>query len=361
MESDNIGSKTFSWSDINWIALQRLRERFLDFEERKKQGETASGSDYWRSHSELESYDFTYAERIGWKWDTLLTELRVRGWTLPGGPVLDYGCGTGVAGRRVVEWAADPGVDSPPANSKLASSLSPVSKLLLCDRSQPAMRFALGRARACFPQLPVEMLRPTETAQFSTLVISHVINELSPVALGTLLALASRATAVLWVEPGTAAVSRALIAARERLLTTFRPIAPCTHAAQCGMLAVGNEHHWCHHFAKPPASVFQDSGWGHFARILEIDLASVPFSCLVLDRRPQLLSAETPESRVIGVPREYKGFAKVLSCQEDGVIELILQKRDSPELFKEMRKDPGSLYRWVRDGDKIRGGTRIAG
>ena len=344
MESDSIGSKIFSWNDVNWDALRRLRARFLQFDEAKGQGECGGAPEYWRSHSELESYDFTFAERIGWKWDTLLSELRVRGWTLPEGPLLDYGCGTGVAGRRVAAWAEAPAA----------------SKLLLWDRSHPALKFALGRARAQFPHLPVEILSSVEIAPFSVMVISHVLNELSPSGLEALLAMASRARAVLWVEPGTAAVSRALIAVRARLLQSFRPVAPCTHAATCGMLAAGNERHWCHHFAKPPSSVFQDAGWGRFARTLEIDLRSVPFSCLVLDRRPQLVSS-VPESRVIGVPREYKGFAKVLSCQEDGVRELILQKRDAPELFKEMRKDPGSLYRWERDGEKIRGGTRIAG
>jgi hypothetical protein len=59
-------------------------------------------------------------------------------------------------------------------------------------------------------------------------------------------------------------------------------------------------------------------------------------------------------SRVLGGTRVYKGYAKVLGCQEDGVRDLILQKRDAPELFKALkagRADP--LHRWEREGERI--------
>ena len=38
---------------------------------------------------------------------------------------------------------------------------------------------------------------------------------------------------------------------------------------------------------------------------------------------------------------------------------VVLQKRDAPDFLKAMKKDPGSLYQWERDGDKIRGGVRV--
>ncbi|MCX6967017.1 MAG: methyltransferase [Verrucomicrobia bacterium] len=321
---------------MNWNALRRLRERFLAFEQRS--GAEADRTDYWRSHSELASYDFTFGERIGWKWDTVLDELKLRGWTPPEGAVLDWGCGTGVAGRRVAQaW--------------------PQQRLLLSDRSHPAQNFAAARARAAFPGLTVQFAAADCAPEL--LVLSHVINELTPEALERLLGLASKAQAVLWVEPGTHESSRKLIAVRERLLARFRGIAPCPHAAACGMLAPGNERHWCHHFARVPGYVHTDPGWGRFAQTLEIDLSSVPFSFLVLDRRPALAAPCSREARVIGVPRHYKGYAKVLSCQADGVKELVLQKRDAPELLKAMKKAPGSLYQWEREGEKIRGGERI--
>lgn len=327
---------------MNWNALQRLRARFLQFD-RRDAGATAvpDRTDYWRSHSELASYDFTFAERIGWKWDTVLAELKLRGWTPPEGTVLDWGCGTGVAGRRIAEaWPRQ------------------VHTLHFSDRSGPAVHFAATRARAALPGLVVKSSHGADVPP-DLLVLSHVLNELSPEALEGLLALVEKARAVLWVEPGTFPVSRQLIAIREGLMPGFRVIAPCTHQAVCGMLASGNERHWCHHFARVPGYVHTDPGWGRFAQTLEIDLGSVPFSYLVLDRRPAVTNPDPAEARVIGEPRHYKGFAKVLSCQADGVKELILQKRDAPELLKAMKKAPGSLYRWERDGEKIRGGERI--
>jgi len=337
---------------VNWNALRRLRQRFLQFEQRDAgPGGKSAGiqtqpqaepdrADYWRSHSELASYDFTFGERVGWKWDKVISELQTRGWTPPAGTALDWGCGTGIAGRRVAEaWPQQ------------------IQSLLLSDRSHPAQNFAVARARTTLPGLAVQ----TAAADTATdlLVLSHVLNELAPEALERLLGLAAKAQVVLWVEPGTHETSRKLIAVRERLLARFRVIAPCPHAAACGMLASGNERHWCHHFARVPGYVHTDPGWGRFAQTLEIDLSSVPFSFLVLDRRPAVEKPDSREARVIGVPRYYKGYAKVLSCQGDGVNELVLQKRDAPELLKAMKKDPGSLYRWEREGEKIRGGEQI--
>jgi len=345
------------WTDVNWNALRRLRTRFLQFDPRNTPDDPKNSkgapseptpapapdrTDYWRSHSELASYDFTFGERIGWKWDTILAELKTRGWTPPEGSVLDWGCGSGIAGRRVAEaWPGE------------------VRTLLFSDRSGPAVSFAVTRARADFPGLTVQAA-PADAAP-DLLVLSHVLNELTPEALERLLTLVAQAQAVLWVEPGTSPASRQLIAVRERLLAKFRVIAPCTHGAACGMLTPGNERHWCHHFARVPGYVHTDPGWGRFAQTLEIDLASVPFSFLVLDRRPAIAAPENAgdQARVIGQPRYYKGFSKVLSCQADGVQELTLQKRDAPDLFKAMKKEPGSLYQWSREREKIRAGKRI--
>ena len=82
-----------TWTELDWKALDRLRERFLS----GRPGDEP----YWTSPSDLACYDSTYAERIGWKWDAVLDELSLRKWAPGGGPVLDWGCGSGIAGRRV--------------------------------------------------------------------------------------------------------------------------------------------------------------------------------------------------------------------------------------------------------------------
>jgi hypothetical protein len=334
-----------TWDALDWTALDRLRDAFLS-------GAAARG-DYWTSRDDLASYDFTFAQRIAWKWEAVLAELALRGWTPPRGPLLDWGCGSGVASRCVVRHFGG----------------NTITALKLFDRSARATAFAAERAREEFTDLRVETeeRRPparhehgpgaeppragSETGAPGTLVLSHVLNELDAAGSKELTREIHHAGAVLWVEPGTHADSRALGAWREQLRERFQVIAPCTHQAACGVLAPENERHWCHHFAAPPPGVRGDANWVQFSRRMSIDLRSLPCSFLALERRG--LRAPVPGllpdgwSRVLGAPRVYKGFAKVFSCQADGACEFELQKRDAPGVFKAMAKghsDP--IYRW---------------
>ena len=329
--------KFMSWDTLDWSVLDRLRETFLA-------GKTG-GSSYWNSFEDLANYDLTYAQRIGWKWDAVLRELQQRGWSPPPGPLLDWGCGSGIAGRCVLD----------------AIGAASFEKFCVLDHSALAMQFAAERAERMFPNLPVELtsLDDATTSSVGTLVISHVLNELDEAGGRALRQVIDRAHAVLWVEPGTHADSRALIAMREALREQFHVIAPCTHQSACGLLAAENARHWCHHFASPPAGIMADSNWVRFAQRAGIDLRSLPYSFLVLERRglrePVPGASPAGWSRVLGEPRVYKGFAKVLSCHSDGVRELELQKRDAPEIFKAMKQDKApALLRGEDDGRRFR-------
>lgn len=347
-----------TWSEIDWDALDRLRQRFLT-------GAAASGP-YWTSREDLANYDFTYGERIGWKWDAVLRELDLRGWkpscrapcnlehgSAPVGTgriaVLDWGCGSGVAGRRVVRWLG----------------IEHTAVLRLWDYSALAAGFAVDAAREQFRDLTVEQMTPGFIAgdePVGVLVISHVLNELPASELLALRGLAARAEVILWVEPGTSEVSRALIGIREQLRGRFHVVAPCTHQSTCGLLAPENARHWCHHFAPPPSAIYADSNWVRFGQRAGIDLRSLPYSFLALAAQPRTFTAAPDASwaRVIGEPRIYKGFAKVLSCEATGVGELVVQKRDAPELFKQLKRPKGPLvYHWSRDGDKVIAGTQL--
>ena len=348
-----------TWAEIDWAALERLRGLFLS-------GEAAQGA-YWRSPADLANYDFTFGERIGWKWDAVLRELELRGWRPPGAArctvepgrtparnqrlaVLDWGCGSGVAGRRLVRWL---GVDQ-------------IAVLRLWDHSALAVDFAAEAARRSCPGLAVQHLTPGFLAgdePVGVLVISHVLNELPAGELLALRGLVSRADAIIWVEPGTQEVSRALIELREQLRDRFRVVAPCTHQGACGLLAPENTRHWCHYFASPPAGLFTDSNWVKFGQRAGIDLRSLPYSFLALERRrtgePE--DAASGFSRVIGEPRNYKGFARVLSCEAGRVAERMLQKRDAPGLFKQFSHPEGALiYRWTIAGERIVGGEPLS-
>ena len=329
-----------TWEELDWPALDRLRENFL-------RGEAAGP--YWTSPGDLASYDLTYGERIGWKWDAVLQELKLRGWTPPAGAtILDCGCGSGIASRRVAEFFGA-------AN---------FSGLVLHDHSSLALDFAEHRGRRAFPQLPVgradtRFLRGDKP--IGVLVISHVLNELNDLARAELAELLERAQTVLWVEPGTHEVSRLLGGWREKLVPRLRAVAPCPHQAACGALAAGNERHWCHFFASPPNGVQADSGWVRFGQRAGIDLRSLPYSFLVLDGRAGN-GQETSLARIIGEPRLYKGYAKIFACAADGVADLTLQKRDAPAVFKALKRAAGPLvYHWTRHGDRVSDVTPVLG
>jgi ribosomal protein RSM22 (predicted rRNA methylase) len=224
------------------------------------------------------------------------------------------------------------------------------------------MRFAAHRTQKDFPNLTVETASVRDLrgdTPIDVLVVSHVVNELDEAGRADLAALIARSTTVLWVEPGTYDVSRTLVAWREKLRGDFRVIAPCTHQAPCGLLAPANERHWCHHFAAPPSEIFANSDWVRFGQRAGIDLRSLPYSFLVLDKRTASSAAESGLSRILGEPRHFKGFAKIFNCSADGVEELTLQKRDSPELFKELKRPAGALiYRWTRENERIVAGNK---
>ena len=322
------------WNHPELTALRRMRERFL--------AGTAGAQDYWKNPEDLALYDSTFGERIGWKWDGVLRELTARDWQPQSRQVLDWGCGSGVAGRRVLaQW---PQFES----------------LALHDRSALAMRFAAEKARADCPNVRVvhgDSPLPPDTL----LVLSHVISELPARELAHLLELARQAREVIWVEAGTHVDSRRLIAVREALLGEFAAVAPCTHQHTCGLLTGKNAPHWCHHFAAPPSQIFQDARWMDFGREMGIDLRSLPYSFLVLER-PRA-TPPTPDglSHIIGEPREGKGHLKVLSCHAQGVAELVLQKRDAPELYRALRKGEGPpVHRWVLADGKISGSAEFA-
>ena len=327
-----MGSVIFTKPEL--AALAALRARFLDG--------TSGGGGYWKSEAELALYDASFGERIGWKWDAVLAELHARGWRPAAKNVVDWGCGSGVAGRRVL--AAWDGFAS----------------LTLTDVSPLAMRFAEARARENFPALHVRSKSDAaDAADGSLLLVSHVLNETDDTAAHRLISAARRASEIIWVEAGTHADSRRLIAVREKLLGEFDVIAPCTHAARCGMLTQENAAHWCHHFARVPSEASRDARWAQFGRELGIDMRSLPYSFLVLARRgvaADFQSSVRGFSRIIGRPRDEKGHIEVLSCSEAGVEELTAQKRDVAELCKQLRKGRAdAVQQWTRDGRRISG------
>lgn len=320
----------------DWTALERLRAIFLA-------RDAASTGPYWQNHDTLAAYDATYAERIGWKWDALLRELRLRGWTPPAATTLvDFGCGSGVAGRRLLT----------------AFGANHFAALALADHSPEAVAFAAGRARQTFPGLKLQTT--PEPAEPFTLAVSHVLNELTDAARAELLALAARAACVIWVEPGTHADSRALATVRDELRTAgHRIVAPCTHRENCPLFLETNARDWCHFFAEPPVGVQNDPEWVRFAQRAGVDLRSQAYSCLVLDRSEHPAVPEG-SARLLGRPEVFKPYARFLACESDGLHWLELPKRADAALVKRLDRDPPvPLYRLAHDGKRVSAATPV--
>jgi hypothetical protein len=325
------------WTSVDWLALEKLRAVFLG------QVDPATGTPgpYWTSRAQIASYDFTLGRRIAWKWAAVLEPLIARGWTPPARRLIDWGCGSGIGARSLLAYA--------PAGS--------FDEVVLWDHSPVATGFAAEMIRERQPAISLRVGDPATDANDGgfVLVVSHVLNELDPSGRETLVALARRAAAVLWVEPGTREDSRALIALRETLRVEFQCIAPCPHNSACGLLAAENARHWCHHFATPPTEAFTESGWAEFGQRLGIDLRRLPYSYLVLDRRP---APRPPDLvRLIGEPRESTGVMRLLRCRAPDVAEVELQKRTAPPLWRALHKARhDGLFTWSESDGRIADG-----
>lgn len=326
----------------DWETLNRLRSEFLN----------ASGNTglYWDSHSDLVQYHLYFAARIGWKWDAALAQAKQVGWQMVSSKILDWGCGTGIATLQVLEKCGTETVD----------------EVILWDHSIAATSFAKSILQKKYPELKVTIATDLSKIELNdTLCLaSHVLNELSLGDRESLTDLFAKSLQVFWVEPGSYDSSRLLIDQREGLLEQFNPIAPCICAFPCPMKLEENNSHWCHFFARPPLIAFTEGHWARFAKMMEIDLRSLPYSFIVMDSKNLLSQPELAgKSRLLGRPRQYKGYTRVYSCDENGHNDYELWKREDKALWRAIKKNKsGTLFEWTRiDADKIFAGKAVEG
>ena len=301
----------------DWKSLNHLRSVFLKKEK--------IFGDYWNSEIALSDYDDAFGRRIKWKWDYVLSEIKNTGWMPPSGSILDWACGSGVAIEAMLD--------------NFRAEL--IEEIYVWDESKAAMEFSRAKLKEKFKGRAVN----TEERPCDTVLISHVVTELSEKQIENLLNMLKHAIAIIWVEPGTYEASHALIKIREKLRDSFNVVAPCTHKEPCPMELSENEKHWCHFFAEPPQEAFTEKKWAEFAKNVGIDLRSLPLSYLVLDKRPV---RELPENsaRLIAAPRIYKSHALILGCSGQGLNEIRVTKKEMPDYFKALKKNKaGSLYR----------------
>jgi hypothetical protein len=293
-------------SGHQWQKLRELREFFLSAQPNR--------ATYWDSEETLQLYDQTLAVRIGWRWDAVITQLRSLKWQPREKVLLDWGCGSGIGGRKTLD------------------TFPHFERVHLADLSPYAERYAAKAIQANFPSISVRT--GVHVDEPFCLVLSHLVGELDPKSEELLASIIARASSLIWVEAGSSLLSSKLVLWRERL--DWPVIAPCTHRQPCGMLAPENKVHWCHFFTRPPAETFMDANWAELAKQLEIDHRTVAFSYLVLDR--SATGQPSGLARNIGSTRVYKPSAKLQLCDANGLHDVELMKRDFPDVWKALKK-----------------------
>lgn len=288
--------------------LHSLRTLFLN----------AKGSlkDYWENEQLVALYDSFYARRIAWKWGSVLKELSSKGFA-PSNHWIDWGCGSGVATEAMLEQYKP-------------------EKVYLFDRSHQAVRYASNKLKKIAPE--VQFIPCTRESEFpyegSTVLLSHVLTELPDPTVQKLSQNLKSAHCLLWVEPGTPFCAEKLRLIRENLRETSTIVAPCPHQSDCGLARRPKD--WCHNFAKPPPSIFQDGEWVKTAKELGIDLRSLPTSFLAFQKDYPISSVG--KKRIIGTPRHLKGHSKAILCQEAGVTDETFPHKLDKEFIKNLEK-----------------------
>jgi len=296
-----------------WESLQWLRERFLS------PSTSSHTNDYWEERPELLAlYDHSFAARIGWKWDSVLAEIKAKNWAPPESYVLvDWGCGTGRASRSFLESFGD----------------RPPEEIYLHDHSARALAFATEKLKPL--GIPLHSALPASTgSQKMVLLVSHVLSELPSRSRERLFHWTQFADAVIWIEPGTPDSSQKLIQLREQSREKFVVVAPCPHQAVCPLKE--NPKDWCHFFADIPSMVHQSAEWREFSEALNIDLRSLPVSYLCLQKG--ITAEQKKGGRLIGRPRVYKGYLTGLICRESTAVEEKFLKRDKTGPFRELKE-----------------------
>ena len=314
--------------------LTTLRDAFLEG--------SAGRADYWTNPNALALYERFPGERIGWKWDAFLSELTLRNIAPQAQHLVDFGCGPGVACLRV-----------------LAAWPQQFTHLTLVDRSHAALAFARHRVLERFPQLHVDTATQLPDLTNKTLIASHVFSELHTASHPDLLRALRAAQEILWVESATRPNARAFhTTIRDALRGILTPVAPCPHGGTCPLTEPHRPSDWCHFFAPVPTEVHIDAAWRDFSQALHVDLRSIPFTAIAMQRDPSA-AANAPASdqitaRRIATPADHKGYSKAQFCTANGILELEAWKRNVPSLLKSWKRDLKlPLYHLKTDGRRI--------
>ena len=264
--------------------------------------------------------------------------------------LLDFGAGTGGAAWAVADQL--PSVESMVLLEQSADAIR-LGQAILAAAAAPSLRAATWRTW----RLPADdAMRPaglaslgpaslgleslglappgragSEAAVADLATAAYVLGELSLAQQSALVALAADAApAVLFVEPGTPAGHRRILAARAQLLAAgFVIAAPCPHQLDCPLDVAGD---WCHFGAR-----LQRSAVHRQAKGVELSYEDEKYSYVAAVRRGGELVA-APQGRVVRRPQQRKGLVMLSVCAHDGTVRRDLVSKSKGEAYRQARK-----------------------
>ena len=247
--------------------------------------------------------------------------------------LLDFGAGTGGAAWAVADQL--PSVESMILLEQSADAIR-LGQAILAASEAPSLRAASWRTW----RLPAADAGAgdagaghagAEAAVADLATAAYVLGELSQAQQAALVALAAEAApAVLFVEPGTPAGHRRILAARAQLLAAGSVIAaPCPHQLDCPLDVPGD---WCHFGAR-----LQRSAVHRQAKGADLSYEDEKYS-YVAAVRPGGEPVAAAQGRVVRRPQQRKGLVMLSLCARDGTLRRDLVGKSKGEVYRQARK-----------------------
>ncbi len=146
-------------------------------------------------------------------------------------------------------------------------------------------------------------------------IVSYVLGELADVAGAASTLWEQAADTIVFVEPGTPAGYRGVLAARGAVLEGGgRTVAPCPHDRPCPLPA----DDWCHFAVRLPRSKLHRR-----AKDVELGYEDEKFSYAALSRAPTSKAA----ARIIRQPQLRSGHVNLVTCEPDGIHERTISRK----------------------------------
>ena len=256
--------------------------------------------------------------------------------------LLDFGAGTGGAAWAVADQL--PSVESMVLLEQSADAIR-LGQAILAAATAPSLRAATwrtwrlpaadsGAAAAAAGDSGADhggAAAGAAVAVADLATAAYVLGELSQAQQSALVALAAEAApAVLFVEPGTPAGHRRILAARAQLLAAgFVIAAPCPHQLDCPLDVAGD---WCHFGAR-----LQRSAVHRQAKGADLSYEDEKYS-YVAAVRPGGEPVAAAQGRVVRRPQQRKGLVMLSLCGHDGTFRRDLVGKSKGELYRQARK-----------------------